>query len=76
MSKIAFIVFFSFLLVAGSTQSQPPVSNDLNNLALVELVPVSESSNVIRTAPPQIREHHGNPVYFMQYIIAIPPVYV
>ncbi len=48
-----------------------------NRYALAEQITDSELSRTTsRREFPEVREHHGNPGYFMKYIIKIPPVYV
>jgi hypothetical protein len=69
-----FISLFVLLLVASTS---PALESAIGGeFALIERSTDSDFSNVTRLVIPQIREHYGNPAFFMQYIIAIPPVYV
>ncbi len=73
MYKLVPSVLF-LLLIVGASSAPEPAGSD--GLALIERTTDSDFSNVTRALTPQIREHYGNPAFFMKYIISIPPVYV
>ncbi len=63
-------------LLAISVQGTVDTPVDHTNLIAYEVVPNSVLSSVTqRNVDRGIREHYGNPDYFMKYIIQKPPVY-
>ena len=67
----SFLAFHLLSVIAGSVQT------DAGNGLLLSQEPASQSehSRVTNHRVKGLREHYGNPDYFMQYIIQKPPVY-
>ncbi len=78
MSRLSILILaLSLLLLPGSLAGVSNEGIEAGQVAMIERVTDADISRAKPGSAKQaIREHYGNPDYFMKYIIRIPPVYV
>ena len=74
------VSIFSLVAAVGAAQFQGLLNLDVglssDRLALIEQATDGDLSEVTSSkSHDEVREHFGNPDYFIKYIIKIPPVY-